>query len=334
MKDMPIPEIKIIKNKIPIIYLDTNALIEFSRYEKGYHTNEHIDKIGTLYDILLALMQEKRVLCALGNQLEEMGTSQEREAARSFLFRFTNAELKTPSQIQKMQLKSGYQAFVKNDSTSIFSVSDIVEKSKYMSTSSIDVHVVPVYSAEQLKKLKQDKEDLAVTLNDVKNSKRVAENYDSQLKLELEADFQVFLHILECYNDSPDGYLNMLDALGTVYQRVGVDPRNVSHSDIIKAVNSHNQFLLSSYHHKLPYVWTCSVLFAHIMQRQNKIIKSDNLDITWASAYLPFVDYAVTDTAFCNLLNQLGLAEQYGTKVYCFKTLNELLEELKTKAMF
>lgn len=166
------------------------------------------------------------------------------------------------------------------------------------------------------------------TANDAKIGKKVAENYDNQLQLELRADFQVFRQCLEKYNDSPEDYMKMLDALGDAYSCVGFNPYHASHSDIVRVVDGHNRFLLSSYHHKLPYVWICSVLFAHIMQRQNKIRHSDNLDITWASAYLPFVDYAVTDTAFCDLLNQSGLATQYGTKVYCFKTINKLLEEL------
>lgn len=328
MINMPVPEIKIIKNTLQFIYLDTNALIELSRYEKGCCKNEHADKIGTLYSTLQKLMREKRILCALGNQLEEMGTSRAREDARSFLFRFTNVELKTPAQVKKMQLKSGYQAFVKNESTNIFDATEIVKKVMCVNNSSIEVHAVPMYSVEQIEKFKQDKQNLATTLNDVKNNRKIAKNYDDQLELELKADFQVFLHNMEHYADSQDDYTNMLDALGEVYQRVGLDPSNAAHSDIIRAVDIHNHFLRSSYHHKLPYVWTCSVLFAHIMQRQNRIRPSDNLDITWASAYLPFVDYVVTDSAFCDLLNQSGLAELYGTKVYCFKTLNKLLEEL------
>ena len=65
------------------------------------------------------------------------------------------------------------------------------------------------------------------------------------------------------------------------------------------------------------------------MQRSNKIVRGDNLDITWAAAYLPFVDYAVTDHAFCELLYSSGLAELYGVKVYSLKTLKTLLDNLK-----
>ena len=326
MQNMPIPEVKIIKNTLPIVYLDTNALIELSRYEKRYCTNEHVDKIGELYNTLHKLMREKRVLCALGNQLEEMGTSRAREDARNFLFRFTNVELKTPSQVKNIQFKAGYQAFAENAPTTTFDAMGIVDRFLYVSNSSIEVHAVPLYSVEKTEELKLDKQSLAAKLNDAKSSKQIADNYDAQLEIELKADFQVFLYHLEHGNDSLIGYTNMLDALGTVYSRVGFDPNNASNSDILEVVNKHNHFLLSPYHHKLPYVWISSVLFAHVMQRQNKVLHSDHLDITWASAYLAFADYVVTDTAFCNLLNQSGLAESYGTKVYCFKTLNELLK--------
>lgn len=326
---MPIPEIKIFKNTVPSIYLDTNILIELSRYEKGCCTNEHVDNIGALYHTLQKLMRERRIFCVLGNQLEEMGTARARGDARNFLFRFTNAELKTPSQIKNMQLKIGYQSFVKNTPLITFEATKFLDNVMCVSNSSIEVHAVTMYSAEHVGELKKDKENLATALNNAKSSKQVAKNYDAQLEVELNADFQVFLHHLEHYNDSPNGAINMLDALGAVYHRVGLDLANAFQGDIIKAVDSHNHFLLSSYHHKLPYIWVCSVLFAHVMQRQNKILHSDNLDITWASAYLPFVDYAVTDTAFCNLLNESGLVDLYGAKVYCFKSLNNLLELLE-----
>ncbi len=71
-----------------------------------------------------------------------------------------------------------------------------------------------------------------------------------------------------------------------------------------------------------------SVLFAKLIQRPNKVKPSDNLDITWASAYLPFVDYAVTDKAFCDLLKSSGLANQYNTKIYDMISLPLLLNEL------
>ena len=328
MINTPTPETKIVKNVVPAIYLDTNVLIELSNYEKGCCKNEHVEKIGVLYTALRNLMKDNRILCVLGNQFEEMAVAPARKDARRFLFGFTNAELKSPPQIKNAQVKAGYRAFATDMQIYTFEATEIVKKAKFVSGSSIEVHAIPAYSPEQIKELKQDKYILAEKLNEAKIKKRIAKNYDEQLKLELQADFNVFKYRLEHSAESQEDFTNMLDALAVMYSCIGLNPRNASHSDIVSAVDSYNQFLLSSYHHKLPYVWISSVLFAHIMQRQKKISQSDNLDITWASAYLPFVDYAVTDTSFCDLLNQSGLSTHYGTKVFCFKTINNLLEKL------
>ena len=323
-----IPEIRVIKNKIPIIYLDTNALIELSRYEKGCCKNEHICEIGKLYATLSTLMLKNRIICVLGNQMEEMGTSEKREDARNFIFQFTNAEFMPPHLIWKKQQDFGYRAFIGNLAQIEFNISHIIIKSITVRDFSIDMHMTLIYPPELIEQLRQDKQKLATALNSAKNSGGIAPNYDAQLERELKAELQVFQYNLEHGNDSPEAYKQMQQALMDVYRRVEIDIANSSNEEIIRAVDLHNHFLLSQYHHKLPYIWIRSVLFAHIMQRQKKIIPSDNLDITWAAAYLPFVDYAVTDTAFCDLLNQSGLAAEYGTKVYCFKTLNKLLEEL------
>lgn len=327
MENIRVPEIRIVKNKTPIIYLDTNVLIEFSKHEIGCCTDTHCNEIGKLYDTLSALMREKQILCASGNQYEEMGASCEREPARNFLFRFTNLEFSHPSQIENMQLKSGYRAFVNNETTNVFNVNDIINEVLCVANTSIEIRTLRTYSKEQTEILAKKKEELATKLNDLKNSASI--KYEDRLSLEYESDSQVFRYKLTHCEDSIDDYANLLDELGRIYSCVGMNFENTSQRDKIKAIEDYDRFLLSSYHHGLPYVQIRSVLFAHLMNRQNKVKSSDNLDIKWASAYLPFVDYAITDDSFCRLLNQSGLAEKYRTSVYSFKNLSECIEALK-----
>ena len=52
------------------------------------------------------------------------------------------------------------------------------------------------------------------------------------------------------------------------------------------------------------------------------------MDIKWAAAYLPFIDYAITDSAFCNLLNTSGIAQLYNTKVYSVRTLQDFMSDV------
>ena len=92
----------------------------------------------------------------------------------------------------------------------------------------------------------------------------------------------------------------------------------------------HSCFLLSWHHHLLPYIWIEASLWAHLIQRPNQIKHGDNLDVQWAAAYLPFMDYIVADNDFCSLLHNSGLAQQYGVNAYCPRTLTTLLHTLES----
>lgn len=327
MNDYLYPKIKIQKNQIPILYLDTCALIEFSKYMHSKCTNEHKRELGELYDTLLSLMQQKRILCPTGNQLQEMGVSRGREKAREFLFRFTNATFRNPAIIEDAQMDLGYQSF-STEAKAIILDCNFVLDNKNFPGSPFFVHASPIYNQSILSELKREKLNGVARLNEMKENGCVFQNFDSQLKNELESDFWYFLRSLEHYKDSFESYIRCVDELHSAYRRTGTYSDDVSDPKYISAVENHNRFLLSNYHHKLPYKWIEAVLWAHRMRRPNKIQQGDVLDTVWAAAYLPFIDYAVTDGAFCDLLHESGLADQYGVKVYTFKTLDLLLKEL------
>lgn len=327
MEHTSCPEITIKKSDIPTLYLDTCTMIELSRHEKGICTDAYRQEIGELYDVLTLLMRNKKVHCVLGNQLQEMGISKGRAPSRDFLFRFTNLELQHPYLIEKAQLDLGYQAYAEHH-LSLELGFEMITDHDSQPNSQIIVHVAPVYSQEKLQKTKESKLSTVAELNDMKESGRREKDYATQLDTEYKADFQVFLHTLEHANDSVESLSLYFDILRIVCKRTGL-PLTASDQERLRAVDNHNRFLLSSYHHKLPYKHIEAVLWATRMQRSDKIKNGDNLDTIWAASYLPFVHYAVTDNAFCALLQNSGLAEHYGTKVFSHKSLKGLLEELK-----
>lgn len=330
MEYTPYPNIKVTKSEIPTIYLDTCTMIELSRHKKGICTDAYRQEIGELYDVLTLLMRNRKVHCVLGNQLQEMGISKGRAPSRDFLFGFTNLELQHPYLIEKAQLDLGYRAYTEHCPSLELDIGMITEHDPQPDSQFI-IRVAPVYKQEKLQKEKETKLNTVAKLNDMKESGRVEKDYAAQLETEYKADLQVFLHTLEHANDSIASLSSYFDTLRLVYKRAGV-PLTASDQERLCAVDTHNHFLLSSYHHKLPYKHIEAVLWATRMQRSDKIKKGDNLDTTWAAAYLPFVHYAVTDNAFCALLQSSGLAEYYGTKVFSHKSLHNLLEDLKRLA--
>lgn len=321
------PDIIITKSAVPTIYLDACTMIELSRHEKGNCADAHRQEIGELYDTLAMLMRHKKVHCILGNQLQEMGVSKGRAPSRDFLFRFTNLELQHPYLIEKAQLDLGYQAYAANHPSLELDIGRITHHDP-QTDSQFVVRVAPIYSQEKLQKTKETKLSTVAQLNDMKKRGRIEKDYATQLETEYRADFQVFLHTLEHANDSIESLSLYFDTLRIIYKRAGI-PLTAGDQERLCAVDIHNRFLLSSYHHKLPYKHIEAVLWATRMQRPDKIKNGDNFDTIWAAAYLPFVHYAVTDNAFCTLLQSSGLAEHYGTKVFSHKSLKGLLEELK-----
>lgn len=322
------PNIVIKKNAIPIMYLDTNIMIELSKHEDGQCTNCYAQQVEQLFDLLRSLTASGKIICALGNQMEEMGRTPGRDKARDFLYNFTNAVLLEPYLIQETQFDAGYSAYVNKEKELIFNADDIFSEVCSLCNSSIEIHVTGICKPEKAQGLRKEKEALALKLNAMKESVCVAKSFKDQLTNELNGDYQAFQSIIEKMCQSYACYIENFAYLERIYRRMGVHPINAPQEIRKNAIENYRFFLTSDYHHMLPYVRIQSVLFAHLMQRSKKVIPSDTLDIIWGSAYLPFADYAVTDNSFCNLINEAGLSKEYKVKVFNMKSLGSLLKEL------
>lgn len=328
MDYVQIPEIHVTGSKIPVIYLDTCAMIELARFENGSSTNAHKQEIGVLYEILLELMRAKRILCPMGNQLQEMGMTKDREKAKLFLYRFTNSELLHPELIMNAQMKLGYRAFSSKDNAIVFGRSTAFEEDKY-SMSPFIVHAAPVYSQEKAETLRKEKYHIVDILNEMKSSKSIQADFKSQFRAELEAEYTFFRNgILDKPPSSQEEFARYVIEMEKFYRTTEFDV-NSTLEQFVDAYINYGTFLRSPYHDLLPFIWIRANLWAYLMQRPNKIMQGDNLDIQWAAAYLPYVNYAVTDHSFCTLLKDSGLAGLYGTQVYSLRTLDSLLSELK-----
>ena len=89
-------------------------------------------------------------------------------------------------------------------------------------------------------------------------------------------------------------------------------------------------FLSSIYLIHTPYIWITSNLFARRISSGRKLNPSDSQDTENAAAYLPYVDYFVTDKALCILIRELELDKQYNTKVLSMMDIKALLLELRS----
>lgn len=319
------PDVVVKKNDIPMIYLDTFIMIELAKYSYGNCTDPHKEEIGEIFALLTQLLNAKKILCPLGNQLKEMGMSHGRKSSKNFLLNLTNITLKLPFQIKEDELEIGYRAFIAESTFIDLPCSTVIDPTGDSDTR-FKIHVSPVYSKGTVEKLRDSKLNTTNILNDIKKRKLVEADFESQLWCELQADYQLLCNAFAQHN-FPSGNLNLLpDELWAFYKRTGTSYQSGIPLGIFE---QYIHFLLSSYHHNLPYQRIEAVLWAHLMQRSNTIKNGDRLDIMWASSYLPFIDYAITDNAFCALLNDSGLSDHYDVKVFSATSFRNIINELK-----
>lgn len=321
-------QIRMKKISTPAVYLDTCILLELAKIENGKCKSEHRKELEKLYLLLKQKMQQGRILCPMGNQLVEMGSTKCRKVARDFLYSFANTILFEPSSIKNRQMNLGYDAFLKGDDIiyingELFVEEDCIFDERFM----IRIPYI-VSDKKKIDEARDTKNRIADTLNKMKKTGEFSKDFNTQLIRELDEDANLFLNTLKNCKRSEEDFLRYIEIMVEIQERTGILGLSASREKSFVA-NQYYWFLKGEYHHILPYNWITSVLWARRICGDKKICVGDNLDTVWAAAYLPFVGYAITDNSFCELLNCSGLAGMYNTKVYCMKTLGEFIDEIK-----
>lgn len=253
-----------------------------------------------------------------------MGLTAHRKPAKDFLLRFTNLDFLHPDCVRSEQLKAGFRTFVNEEESIKIGLDSVYEKDN---SGQFKIHVAPVYNREKANLLRDEKKNIADVLNKMKEQGKIRKKFEDQLIAELEADYIAFADHVKNGLSSEVAFGWFLEEVERFYRVTGCSS-NTTTEQFAQDVANYSVFLLSPYHDVLPYIWIRAILWTHLMQRQNKIKESDNLDVQWASAYLPYIDYAVTDKDFCKSLKETGLAEQYQVKVYSLDLLKDLIDEL------
>ena len=220
------------------------------------------------------------------------------------------------------------QIYIEQKTNILFQASDVFSNINRQNDR-VYVEVFPKNGQKIVQQYKEEKLKLADALNNFKCSTYISKDFETQFLNELQADYQVLSCIIEKCRESEDNFVHYVDMLMPILNRInkGDTKKDFSGKRDEEYINYGN-FLLSWYQYKLPYIYIRAILFTHLLQRPNKIKHSDNLDALWACAYLPFVDFAITDGAFCKLLNDSKLADTYNTKVYDFSTIASLIEDI------
>jgi hypothetical protein len=89
------------------------------------------------------------------------------------------------------------------------------------------------------------------------------------------------------------------------------------------------EFFSSERHHALPIIRIEAALWADLLTGTEQIGPGDAQDVRFLSTVLPVAHFVVADSRMRERLRQLRLADDWGTRVFSLRTIDELFAELE-----
>jgi len=360
-------KIKILKYKIPIIWLDTSVLSNFQIYKSRgkFKSTKHENYIEQLYRVIHIKTREKKLIFALGDQFDELNGRTEEEffdRRRTSNKLSMNIKMKNRQIIQNDQLNEAMEFYAGKTSVLNFSAENIfdqdpLEKMNQNQKYSISIENKNDYlSAENRKLQSLDFQSELENVHKAISEKKVT--YEEHLKEEYLGRLRAIDIIRARHKEKlikilSDVNLNKFEnEAELIYNLINCLDYNEYwiYKDIEEMWKSANNvrekffflnlfpyyeevelFLKSNVYKSLPYVDISSKLTAKIFVGQKKIASGDRMDIEHLSTVVPFVNYVVTDTAMKNHLKELEIDRIYNTEIYGskFNDYSKLIEKLE-----
>ena len=149
---------------VPVVYLDSFCFVEMAKEKAGISKDPHKHEYGQLQELLSELLSKKKIVCPIGLQEEEIGSSKMHSDAKEAILEYTNIDFLHPFAVQEEMANIAYDAFIRQLKTISFPLS-LVAKDANETCDGLRVHVSPVYNRDKLMKISEKKDETAEKLN-------------------------------------------------------------------------------------------------------------------------------------------------------------------------
>lgn len=314
------------KSPIPIIFIDTFAIIDFYKHSKGNVRNKYI---GELYELLKTLVNNKKVICPIAYQEYEINESA-LQAMSHFASLSLGIRFKDNFEIKLHQMYQSYFNMKNNNDIFLVSYNDAFNDDLIKQINKVkDIIITVMYEQgiEEINEKEIVKRKNMDELNEFKKSKYNKKNYEDQLKHEFSESYQaakVAFDILfyKIQLGEPIS-LNDYNVYADLFSRPFLGFQSVLGEE--KTIFDFFEYLKSNYHNSIPYVDIHVRMLADMIVSNKDLDTGDTQDATNAAALLPYCHLFITDRRQRNRIRRLGLDEKYNTKVFSF-TENDILE--------
>lgn len=328
--------IKMNRCPIPILWLDTNVVIDMTKYRENAELKDlQRDRVSKLVNVIYQKTRSGKLLYVEGDQDEEIN-SLNKEAHKTQSFLSMGIKLQYRKAIHDEQLLAFMDAYINNQDTVILDYrdafySDPVEELKDRNSGYLNGLIISVHGEVTEKEIRERthrKEMILEQLNELRQTLiDSGVTYEQQLQQEYTGVVQAVRVVIEKMRDkimkgltiSIEDYdqISIITELERIWGQV-----TDSREGLIK-------FLQSDCYKQIPYVDIGSKLLAKIVTSITPVVSGDSMDVDHISTVLPYSDIIVTDRKMKNRIIQLGLDKKYETKVFCLNDIENILREIE-----
>lgn len=315
------------KSDVPIVFIDTNFLFDFSRFLQGKATE--FDFTETLYKLLLKLALKKKIYIPFSRLIVNELVRGVYDNSKKVVFSLTNTcILKLFLDIEDYLVDVGYKAYLKKLKVVNLNFKIMFNEIDFSTNLAKSFPLDNKYFGCALKK---EQEGISKSINKLNELKRLAPTYEeryinNQNSMKDMFGRALFKHQMINQLGFPlmmsNNEVHLIDRALTSLEDKNQPQFNV------KQLLDYNHYLASNYYKKLPIVDISSALLSTFLGGE-KIDKSFNNDLILTKTYFPFFNIYITERKLSRKIKETKLDEAYDVLVFNVRNVKDLIDKLK-----
>lgn len=323
-------EISLLKSTIPIVFLDTFALIDF---QKSIIIDNYDRRVNSLYEFLLEKSQNNEVICPIGYQDIEIN-SDFIQTIKLFFPLSKNIRFSMGHIIEGIQREKAIELYLKLKK--IYEISyvdafdyDPITKIKEQKDQIISAVFNP--NKQEIENRNKQKNKYNEELNKVDPVARDKSSFEAQVDEESKGIYYATKHILDISTMKYNKKLSLTFEEESQLDYLVKFPYEEWCRIVGRAtsIGEYLEFLLSREFRASPYQDISTHLVSDIIMRNKKFKSGDRQDVINIATFLPYCNYFITDDEQKKRILKFGFDSKYNTKVFSMKNIEDFFSGYK-----
>lgn len=330
--------VKIDKQKIPILFLDTFFFINLAASRHSKTKRPYFSDQLELIDLIHRLTKQQKILCPQGDQDEEYELGKYEDEIRKEQAQLSyGISVSYHYGVKKFQTRQAMMAYLNKDSEVVYNDKSLFlrDPAKELEEALRRPFIITAHlpmPKPYIEKKKKTKKELAEEFEKLRKEKvKLNVKYADAVKQETLGTFQAIKNTFDTaavkvvlnqpLTEEESNGMQILGELLSYYSHYS--KKEATPEEVM-------EFLKSDYYAKTPYISIQSQLFASLLTQSGKVKESDNFDFYQVSQMLPFSTYFLTDASLKHRLttSPLELDKKYKVKILSIREIKSLIREL------